>query len=324
LSVVNGRAGWPEIRCAWGLPDLNGWHDEPPSRSLFRTVLEAAQTVVIHDLAGADRLGLPGTVRGHGMRSLVAVPLHTVTGAAVGALSLYSQTPAHFGEQDVWTAELFAAQLAILVENETLRVKVRADYREEVRLLAALLHERDPYTGEHSARVMKYARQMARAMGLGKEETERVGYAGLLHDLGKIAFNNSSREQYGKVVARVYNEGLSFVAAEREEFGFDHAELGACVADKWRLAESLVTAIRYHHSPEALEKLEGKQRRLTALTTVTTASCTRLGVGRRAPVEALVLHALPAWAALGLGEDDEDEILGLVEAQIRQAGELVS
>ena len=115
-------------------------------------------------------------------------------------------------------------------------------------------------------------------------DPEEAFTAGLLHDLGKIAFNNSSREQYGRVVARVYNDGLSFVAAEREEFGFDHAELGACVADKWRLAESLVTAIRDHHSPEALEKLEGKQRRLTALTTVTTASCTRLGVGRRAPV----------------------------------------
>jgi putative nucleotidyltransferase with HDIG domain len=157
-----------------------------------------------------------------------------------------------------------------------------------------------------------------------KHDAEEAFTAGLLHDLGKIAFNNSSREQYGKVVARVYNEGLSFVAAEREEFGFDHAELGACVADKWRLAESLVTAIRYHHSPEALEKLEGKQRRLTALTTVTTASCTRLGVGRRTPVEGLVLHALPAWGALGLREDHEDEILTLVETQVRQAGDLVS
>jgi putative nucleotidyltransferase with HDIG domain len=155
-------------------------------------------------------------------------------------------------------------------------------------------------------------------------DREEAFTAGLLHDLGKIAFNNSSREQYTRVVARVYNEGLSFVAAEREEFGFDHAELGACVADKWRLAESLITAIRYHHSPEALEKLDERQRRLTALTTLTTSACTRLGVGRRAPVEALVLSALPAWRALGLGDDDEEEILGLVEAQLRQAGDLVA
>lgn len=148
--------------------------------------------------------------------------------------------------------------------------------------------------------------------------------AGLLHDLGKIALNNSAREQYTKVITRVYNDGIGFVEAERAEFGFDHAELGACVADKWRLPPILISAIRNHHDPAALEKLSEREAKLTALTTIATACCTKLGVGRRSPVEEFDVTALPAWSFVGLSADDEDLILGLVAEQVANSQELTA
>src|SRR5262245_27572449 len=51
---------------------------------------------------------------------------------------------------------------------------------------------------------------------------EEVFVAGLLHDIGKIALVNSDRGRYEQVVARTHAEGVSFVDAEREAFGFDH------------------------------------------------------------------------------------------------------
>jgi putative nucleotidyltransferase with HDIG domain len=167
------------------------------------------------------------------------------------------------------------------------------------------------------------------AMRLSKEvscavDSEEAFTAGLLHDLGKIALNNSSRKEYTKVVARTYNEGVSFREAEMDEFGFDHAELGACVAEKWRLPKRLEYAIRYHHDPESTEKLDSEDRNLVALTTISTACCTRLGVGRRNPVEELEVSVLPAWAMLGLGDDDEERILLIAEEQVKQAAQLVS
>ncbi len=176
---------------------------------------------------------------------------------------------------------------------------------------------------EHSTMVGAVSMKLAKLPQIGCD-AEEAFTAGLLHDLGKIAFNNSSREQYMKVITRVYNEGVSFVDAERDEFGFDHAELGACVADKWRLAPALTSAIRNHHSPESFDKLPDREMKLTAVIALSSTSCTKLGVGRRSPVEELDLTALPSWAALGLTEDDIDVVMGLVEDQVSNSSELVA
>jgi diguanylate cyclase (GGDEF)-like protein/putative nucleotidyltransferase with HDIG domain len=52
--------------------------------------------------------------------------------------------------------------------------------------LAEALLERDRYTGEHSEVVAELAAQVARSLGLGEREVERVRAAALLHDIGKV------------------------------------------------------------------------------------------------------------------------------------------
>lgn len=58
--------------------------------------------------------------------------------------------------------------------------------RELLELMVAAIEARDPYTSGHSRRVARYAGLVARAMGLGGKELERVSVAALLHDVGKI------------------------------------------------------------------------------------------------------------------------------------------
>lgn len=177
-------------------------------------------------------------------------------------------------------------------------------------LTERLLWEHATRSGAVAARLSEHP-----AIDVDSEEAFTVG---LLHDLGKIALNNAAPEEYSRVAARVYNEGVSFVAAERDEFGFDHAEIGALVAAKWRLSPRLETAIRLHHAPEALEGLPLEDRRITALVTVTTCICTRLGVGRREPVPGLDPRSHAAWAALGLGPDDLDGVLEMATAVLKE------
>jgi putative nucleotidyltransferase with HDIG domain len=147
--------------------------------------------------------------------------------------------------------------------------------------------------------------------------------AGLLHDIGKNALANSHREAYEKVVARVYNEKLGFVEAERDEFGFDHAELGAHVAERWKLPSRLVTAIRNHHAPEEMVGLPPEEAELTALVAVSTACLTRNGVGRREPAEGLNLADLPAWRFLRFEETDVESTLAFCSEQVERAHALV-
>jgi putative nucleotidyltransferase with HDIG domain len=174
---------------------------------------------------------------------------------------------------------------------------------------------------EHATRAGAVAAMLTEHPAIDVEREEAF-VIGLLHDLGKIAINNSAPDEYSRVVAQVYNEGVGFVEAEREIFGFDHAEVGALVAAKWKLPPRLETAIRLHHSPEALPGLPIEDRRLTALATVTTALCTRLGVGRRAPVEGFDPRSLPAWSALGLSDEDLDPLLGLTSSIVKESEEL--
>jgi putative nucleotidyltransferase with HDIG domain len=174
---------------------------------------------------------------------------------------------------------------------------------------------------EHSTMAGAVASQLA---GYGEIDIDReeAFTVGLLHDLGKIALNNTCEKEYNEVVSRVYNDGLSFVAAEREIFGFDHAELGALVASKWKLSQRLETAIRCHHSPAEMLELADEEKRLTALAVVTTAACTRLGIGRRAPVSQLDLTTLEAWSVLGLGPQDVEPVLSLALDQVKESSGL--
>lgn len=150
-------------------------------------------------------------------------------------------------------------------------------------------------------------------------EREEAFTAGLLHDLGKIALDNAAPDDYSRAVARAYNDGVSFVDAEREIFGFDHTQLGALVAEKWKLPPRLETVIRLHHTPEALDGLCVEDRRLTALASVATALCTRLGVGRRAPVESFDPRTLLAWSVLGLGDEDFDGVLEMASSVVKDS-----
>jgi putative nucleotidyltransferase with HDIG domain len=175
-----------------------------------------------------------------------------------------------------------------------------------------LLWEHSTLAGVVSGRLASY--------GPIDVERDLAFTAGLLHDLGKIALSNVYRQRYNTVMLRTYNDGVSFVEAERDEFGFDHAVLGAHVADKWRLPPQLVAAIRFHHHhPDEYPDGPPEQARLIALTTITTRACTKLGLGRRGAAESIELEATPAWQALSLGPDDVDPILEIVSEEAKQA-----
>lgn len=144
--------------------------------------------------------------------------------------------------------------------------------------------------------------------------------AGLLHDIGKVALSNVYRQQYGQVMLKTYNEGIPFTVAEREVFGFDHAVLGAHVADKWRLPPVLVSAIRNHHShPDDYPSGSPEEFRLIALTSVVTRTCTKLGLGRRGAANTIELDQNPAWAALGLTAEDVEPVIELATEEAKQA-----
>jgi putative nucleotidyltransferase with HDIG domain len=82
---------------------------------------------------------------------------------------------------------LFVAPLVVARQLYMRYAGLREAYADTIRSLVGALEAKDPYTRGHSERVSEYASELGLAMGLESRLLERLAWAALLHDLGKLA-----------------------------------------------------------------------------------------------------------------------------------------
>lgn len=75
--------------------------------------------------------------------------------------------------------------------------------------------------------------------------------AGLLHDIGQLWLYSFQPLAYRACWQQALTQSVSMDVLEREQFGVDHATIGAWLAEHWALPASIVAAIGGHHAPEA-------------------------------------------------------------------------
>jgi putative nucleotidyltransferase with HDIG domain len=74
--------------------------------------------------------------------------------------------------------------------------------------------------------------------------------AGLLHDIGKHVLNQILTPKYrAEIRTRISQEAHSRVEAEKAVLGTNHAEIGACLLQKWTLPDIIIEAVANHHAP---------------------------------------------------------------------------
>lgn len=73
--------------------------------------------------------------------------------------------------------------------------------------------------------------------------------AGLIHDAGKLALDPHVSDRKEAFHQSMADGQESFLHAEKQILGFDHAEIAAELCHKWQVPQALATAIRYHHDP---------------------------------------------------------------------------
>lgn len=124
------------------------------------------------------------------------------------------------------------------LENEAARSGRR--FLEALRALAAVIHDKDPYTRGHSERVTRFSVEIASIMGLPEQEIEQIRMAALIHDIGKIDIDD-----------RILKKPETLTEAEYEEMK-THTTRGYEMLKHIPQLEIIAAGMEAHH-----ERLDG-------------------------------------------------------------------
>jgi len=126
------------------------------------------------------------------------------------------------------------------IENYIARLKQAAEENRElflgsIRMLAAAIDEKDPYTRGHSDRVARYSLLIGRQLNLSPEDLDRLRISALLHDVGKIGVDDRVLKKPG--------------ALTPEEFDImkQHPTKGANIMRPVAQLKDMLPGIELHH-----------------------------------------------------------------------------
>jgi len=98
----------------------------------------------------------------------------------------------------------------------------------------------------HLTASAEIARKIAISENMNRKETILAYKAAFLHDIGKFVFLHRKGAEY----ASLHSSSVgSLIEAEKERFGFSHAELGALILCSWGFPKEVIEAVEHHESP---------------------------------------------------------------------------
>jgi HD-like signal output (HDOD) protein len=75
--------------------------------------------------------------------------------------------------------------------------------------------------------------------------------AGLMHDVGRFGLMAAYPLISEQAFSTLYGTGADVLEEERRQFGMDHAQAGACLAQVWALPEEFRVVAAHHHEDGA-------------------------------------------------------------------------
>ena len=158
---------------------------------------------------------------------------------AISRGEFHERTPVRGAAEISELAETFN-KMAGDIEEFIERLKQAAEENRElfigsIRMLAAAIDEKDPYTRGHSGRVAKYSVIIAGEMGLSAEELDRLRISALLHDVGKIGVDDRVLKKPGSLTP------------EEFELMKQHPAKGANIMRPVAQLKEMLPGIELHH-----------------------------------------------------------------------------
>jgi HD-GYP domain-containing protein (c-di-GMP phosphodiesterase class II)/sensor domain CHASE-containing protein len=158
---------------------------------------------------------------------------------AISRGEFHERTPVRGAAEISELAETFN-KMADDIEQYIERLKQAAQENRDlflgsIRMLAAAIDEKDPYTRGHSDRVAKYSLIIGREMGLGEEDLDKLRISALLHDVGKIGVDDRVLKKPGALTP------------EEFELMKQHPSKGANIMRPVAQLADMLPGIELHH-----------------------------------------------------------------------------
>ncbi len=203
-------------------------------------VVQKGEAVLVEDISKDPRFQKKGD-RGYCSDSFISAPImmsipikyHERT---LGVINVNNKCGGSmFTKEDLEFVTILAAQAAIASDNALMFKQLEETRFEAIMALGEALEAKDLTTGRHSDRLLRFAIRVAERLGLTEDERDRLRYAAVLHDIGKIGIPESILQKPGKLTDEEY------------EIMKGHAALGAELVKKISFLEPVSPLILSHH-----------------------------------------------------------------------------
>ncbi len=131
----------------------------------------------------------------------------------------------------------------------------------------------------------------ALAEELDYHNQEEAYMAGLLHDIGKVILEAYGKVSYSNFIGTLTKSQGLIIDEELKFIGIGHDEIGAYFCTKWSFPESLVLAVKYHHSSFKHHGFNKKDSLLMAIVSLSDFIAWTQGIGSIDILRHPILHS---------------------------------
>lgn len=204
----------------------------PIGQGIGGTVASTRKPEVVNDARKDPRFaGQFDKASGFVTRSLLCVPM-VFRGELVGVVEVLNKRSGTYTDEHIGLLSSLASLASVAITNAKIVSEQKNFFSHILELLVAVVETSKPHMEEHPTRAAKLACAIGRALGVDEYDYRMLYYAGLLHDVGYIAFKNS----------RLLEELGVTSAAEEMHPVFSVKMLGGV-----KLLEGALPIIQHHH-----------------------------------------------------------------------------